>query len=332
MSGMANRPRRTYESGVLQPAASAASTGDRRRWWGFGAAGFAVFVLLLGSNLPTPLFPVYAKVYGLSPLGVTLLFATYTVLVIPALFVFGPLSDVKGRRELLIGAIVVAAVAAGLFAAARGIALLFAAQAVQAMALGALQGTAAPTLIEQDPTERRRRASTIASALTVSGAAAGPLLAGLLAQYAVLPQRLGYLVEVGLLAIALVLVAAALPSRRDRQPWQPRRPSVPAEIRRPFAVAGASAFVAWAVTGLFLALIPSYVIVVLGDDNLAPGGGIVALMLGSSAIVQLAGQRLESLRAQTLGLIVMIVGVAVLIAADIGRSLTSLVTLPCSRG
>lgn len=64
---------------------------------------------------------------------------------------FGPLSDVKGRRELLIAAIVVAGVAAGLFVAAQGVVVLFVAQAVQAMALGALQGTAAPTLVEHDP-------------------------------------------------------------------------------------------------------------------------------------------------------------------------------------
>src|SRR5581483_2625494 len=117
--------------------------------------------------------------YGLSPLGVTLLFATYTLLVIPALLIFGPLSDAKGRRELLTGAIVLAAVAAGLFAAATTLAVLFLAQAVQAMA--------APTLVEQDPSDRRRRASAVASGLTVGGAAAGPLLAGLLAQYAALP-------------------------------------------------------------------------------------------------------------------------------------------------
>jgi MFS family permease len=89
----------------------------------------------MGSNLVTPLFPVYAKVYRLSPLGVSLLFATYALLVIPALLSFGPLSDVKGRRELLTGAIILAAVAAGLFAVATVLAMLFVAQAVQAMAL-----------------------------------------------------------------------------------------------------------------------------------------------------------------------------------------------------
>lgn len=80
-----------------------------RGWASFWAAGFALFVLLLGSNLPTPLFPLYAKVYWLSPLGVTLLFAAYTLLVIPSILVFGPLSDAKSRREVLTVALLVAA-------------------------------------------------------------------------------------------------------------------------------------------------------------------------------------------------------------------------------
>jgi MFS family permease len=298
---------------------------NRARFVPFGAAGFALFVLLVGSNLPTPLFPVYAGVYGLTPLGVTLLFATYTLLVIPALLVFGPLSDAKGRRELLLGAIIVAAIAAGLFAAAHTIAVLFIAQAVQAMALGALQGTAAPTLIETDPTDKPRRASATASALTVAGAAAGPLLAGGLAQYAVLPERLTYLVEIALLGCALLAVLVFLPKRLHREAWRPRRPTVPAEIRRPFIVAGISAFVAWAVTGLFLSLIPSFVTTELGHHNLLLAGGVVALMLAPAAAVQIGGQRLESLRAQLIGLMVMVSGVVVLLLSDTGRSLTLLI-------
>jgi MFS family permease len=192
-----------------------------------------VFVVLVGSNLVTPLFPLYAEVYGLSPLGVSLLFATYALLIIPALLIFGPLSDVKGRRELLTGAIILAAIAAGLFAAAHALVVLFAAQAAQAMALGALQGTAAPTLIEQDPSEDRRRASAVASAMTVGGAVAGPLVAG--------------------------------------------------------------------------CLIPSFVTLTL-KGNLALAGGVVAFMLGCATIVQLAGYRLESPRAQTIGPTVMVPG------------------------
>jgi len=300
------------------------SRGRQGGWLPFAGAGGALFVLLIGSNLPTPLFPLYSKVYGLSPLVVALLFATYALLVIPALLVFGPLSDAKGRRELLIGAIIAAAVAAALFAAAHEVAVLFVAQAVQAMALGALQGTASPTLVEYDPTKQPRRASAIASGLTVAGAGVGPLLAGVLAQFAPLPQQLGYLIELGLLAAALVAVLTLIPAREDRQSWRPRRPTVPAEIRRPFVVAGISTFVAWAVTGLFLSLIPSFVTDVLKHDNLALAGVVVAILLGPAVAIQILASRLESLRAQTLGLVVMIVGVAVLLAANLASSLAAL--------
>jgi len=58
---------------------------------------------------------------------------------------------------------------------------------------------------------------------------------------------------------------------------------VPSEIRRSFIVAGVSTFVAWSVAGLFLSLIPSFVVVVLGRHNLAVAASVLALMLGVSA-------------------------------------------------
>ena len=113
-------------------------SGRQAGWRPFTAAALALFVLVLGSNLITPLFPLYTKTHDLTALVVTLLFSTYTLLIIPALLLFGPLSDAKGRRELLLGAIALAALAAGLFAVADALVVLFLAQAVQAMALGAL--------------------------------------------------------------------------------------------------------------------------------------------------------------------------------------------------
>jgi MFS family permease len=112
-----------------------------------------------------------------------------------------------------------------------------------------------------------------------------------------------------------------IPSRPDRLPWRPRRPTVPHAIRRPFAVAGISAFVAWSVTGLFLSLIPSFVIVVLDHDNLAVAGAVMALMLATSTVAQLLGHGFRSLPTQTLGLAVMILAVLGLIAAVIAKSL-----------
>jgi MFS family permease len=301
-----------------------------RGWTPFAAGVFAIVALLLGSNLPNPLFPLYAKTFGLSPLDITLVFATYTLLVIPALILLAPLSDAKGRRLLFSGSIVVAAVAAGLFAAATDAAWLYAAQAVQAFALGALQGTAAPALVESDPSENVRRSAAIASAATLAGAALGPLLAGLLAQYGPLSPRLPYLIEIALLLCALG-AARLLPEARERHRYRPRRPEIPREIRRRFGLASVSAFVGWAVTGLYLALIPSFVTTVLHHD-LASAGAVLALMLAASAITAAFSHRLPSLPTQLTGMVTMGLSVALLVGAAELRSLGILLVATVTAG
>jgi predicted MFS family arabinose efflux permease len=136
----------------------------------------------------------------------------------------------------------------------------------------------------------------------------------------VLPLRLVFLIEVGLLAAALVAVRLKLPARERRRRWRPRRPTVPEGMRRRFAVASTSASVAWAVAGLFLSLIPSFVTETLGGA-VAEAGALVAVMLGCGMVVQLTCYRLPSVRAQTLGLVVMMPALVALIVADQTRSL-----------
>jgi predicted MFS family arabinose efflux permease len=286
----------------------------RARRWPFIAVAFAIFVMLAGSNLPTPLYPAYQRTFGLSALMVTLVFATYAATVMPCLLVFGPLSDAIGRRRVLIAAVCLGLAATGLFAAARGLGWLFCAQIVEGAAMGALQGAAVAALIETDPRGDRDHASLVGSALTVGGAAVGPFLAGFVAQYAPWPRRLPYLIEAVLLVVAfLVLVTRFDTDEPRRHRWRPQRPSVPKSIRRTFALASGSAFLAWAVASLFLSLIPSYVIQLLHTLNLSLVGAVAGLMLACSALSQLLGRRAAVSSAQIVGLSLVAVSAAGLV-------------------
>lgn len=281
----------------------------------FAAVAYALAVMLAGSNLPTPLYPAYQKAFGLSPLVVTLVYSTYALTVMPCLLVFGPLSDAVGRRRTLIPAIVVAIVAAGAFAAATGVVLLFVAQVFEGVSMGAIQGTAVPALIEVEPSGDVDRASLVGSAATVGGAAVGPLLAGVLAQYVAWPRRAPFLVEIVLLGTALVLLMRLFPhDAGSGRRWRPRRPSVPAEIRRGFAAAASSAFLAWAVASLFLSLVPSYIVEAAHTRNAALIGAAAAAMLACSAVVQITGRRMSAVRSQALGLLFVTASAAGLIA------------------
>ena len=181
----------------------------------------AFFALLLGSNLPTPLYAVYRERFGFSSAVLTLVFATYMVVLVPTLLLCGQLSDRVGtkagdrrgpaRRWRR---------ASGLFAAATATAWLFAARAVQGLSVGMVTGAATAGLVELEPHGDRERAALYAVIVQGAGSSVGPLLAGTLAQWAPAPHVLCYLV-------ALVL---ALPGRR-RRPDDPRAQ----DGRRPLA-------------------------------------------------------------------------------------------------
>src|SRR3954454_9891512 len=117
----------------------------------FVTVGLALFVLLLDGNLATPLYAVYRERFGFSGTELTLIFAIYAIVLIPSLLVFGQLSDRIGRRRVLVCGLGIAIVGLALLALARSTAWLSLARAVQAVALGAVVGTAAAALVEAEP-------------------------------------------------------------------------------------------------------------------------------------------------------------------------------------
>lgn len=254
------------------------------RFWG---AAYTAALLLAGTNLPTPLYREYQRAFGLSPLGITLVFSAYVAILIPSLLIAGPLSDAIGRRRVLLPALGLAAAGAVLFALAAGTPWLFAARVVQGVALGAAAGPLTAVLVEVEPAGNRRRAAVVAAVASVGGIGAGPLLAGLLAQYGPDPRVTPFATDLALLVPA-ALVVATLPAMPQTSRWRPRRPRVPAAIRGVFATSGAASFLAFAVVGLFLTLVPSYVVTLTGSRNLALGGGVTALLLACSAVAQVA--------------------------------------------
>jgi MFS family permease len=286
---------------------------------------FAAFTALMASaNLPTTLYAVYADEFGFSSLVVTLVFATYAVVLAPSLLTFGQLSDRAGRRRVMAIGLGVSIVAMALFASAQGTAWLFAARAVQGVAVGAMSGTASAALVELEPDGDRARAAMVATLAQAGGSGLGALVGGVLAQYAADPLVLPFVVWSVVVAICIVAVLRLPePAVAASGRWSIRRPSVPAEIRRGFARASLSAGAVWAVGALFLSLVPSYAGELLDTDNLAVLGALGGVMLGASCVTQIVGQRraMSPARAQPLGLVVVMAGLVLLVLAFPAASL-----------
>ena len=60
---------------------------------------------MIGTTMPTPLYPIYREAFGFSQLMITIIFAAYAFGVIAALVITGRWSDQLGRRPLLFAAI-----------------------------------------------------------------------------------------------------------------------------------------------------------------------------------------------------------------------------------
>ena len=276
----------------------------------------ALFVLLVASNMPTPLYAVYRERFGFSSAVLTLIFAIYAVVLVPSLLIFGQLSDRVGRRRVIAAGMGVAMVGLALFALARGTAWLFAARAVQGLSVGAITGAATAGLVELEPSGDRHRAALLSVLAQAGGCAAGPLSAGLLAQWAPEPRVLCYLVALVVTGATAVAVLSIPESATAAGRWQIQRPSVPPAIRVGFARASLTGAAVWAVAAVFLSIAPSYVAKLLDTDDLALLGAVAATMLATSCATQmLTSGRATAARAQPAGLSLLAGGLVALVVA-----------------
>jgi len=285
-------------------------------------------VLMAGANIAAPLYAVYATRYGFSSFVLTAIFTVYAVVLVPTLLVFGRVSDRYGRRPVMLAGVLAGAAGLIVFAAARDTAWLFAARALQGLAVGIVSGAATAALVELDPERDGGRPALLAGLAQAVGVALGPLVAGPLAEWAPDPLRLSYLVF-----LAVTIVAAGLTLRlpepaatTGREPWRIQRPRVPAEIRADFARVSLTAAIVWASVALCLSIVPSYAADLLDTGNLALLGSLAAITLAASGATQVATQRRRPhlRRAQAAGLAVLAAGLVALTGAAALHSLAVL--------
>jgi hypothetical protein len=124
--------------------------------------------------------------------------------------------------------------------------------------------------------------------------------------------------------VALVPAAwavASLPKQVARTRWRPSRPQIPQAARSVFLVSGTANFLAFAVLGIFLALVPTYVATLAHSDNLVLGGGAVSIMIGCSVLAQVVAYTRHSPHAHMSGLSLLAVGLIGLAVAGAVSSL-----------
>src|SRR3954447_24947222 len=142
----------TKGSTMSAPATVANEKPSRRvtlsRRASFWAAAAFAFLAFASGAAASPLYRVYENEFRFSPTTLTVLFVVYIVVLLGTLLSFGSVSDYTGRRIVLLVGLALGAAGCGLFLVAHGVGLLFAARALQGVAVGLISGAASAALFD----------------------------------------------------------------------------------------------------------------------------------------------------------------------------------------
>ncbi|HEX3906455.1 MAG TPA: MFS transporter [Mycobacteriales bacterium] len=270
----------------------------RHHSFGFWAATVAFLVNMGFSAVPTPLYVLYQRRDHFSTLMVTVVYAVYAVGVIASLFLGGHISDWAGRKRVFVPALLVNVLSAVIFVLAPSLPGLLVARVISGVSVGLTTATATAYLHELHAGSRARggsgsarRGQIVATAANLGGIGVGPLIAGLLAQYAPQPLRLSYYVFGIALIILAVLVAVSPETTTRMNPmpaWRPQRIAVPAHTRRLFFAATAAGVASFAVFGVFNSLAPSFLAGTLHQQSHAVAGAVAFVAFAGGALAQIA--------------------------------------------
>jgi MFS family permease len=293
-------------------------------------AATVLAALFIGATLPTPLYPIYRRDFGFSEIMLTLIFAVYVVGNLAALFLVGRLSDQAGRRKVMLLAIGTGMASTIAFVVANSVAWLFIARVLTGFASGVGAGTATAWIAELHPRASKAAATRIACTANFIGIAIGPLLAGLLAQYAPLPLRLAWFVNLAVLAaIALptLAIAETVPETVDRVSDLSLRPrlGVPADIRLQFLSPAVTAFAIFAVMGFYAALIPNMLAEALHLGAPAIAGAIVFALFAVATLTTVLTGEMTSRSTMLSGLVLLFPSLLLLVLAERTESMLTLV-------
>jgi predicted MFS family arabinose efflux permease len=257
----------------------------------FLGAAFAFSVTMIGTTMPTPLYPIYQDRFGFSDLMITIIFAAYAGGVITALILTGRWSDQIGRRPMLLAGLVLSLLSDLVFWQANGLGMILTGRVLSGLSAGIFTGTATVAVLELAPPHWRDKATFFATAANMGGLGLGPILAGALSQYLPWPLHLTFVVHSAMAVLAMGCIWAA--PETVNKPAKPRlsvqRLSVPPAVRGVFIPAAIAGFAGFAMCGFFTSIAPAMMGKVLGYDHRL----LIGAVAGSIFLASTVGQFLQ---------------------------------------
>ena len=273
----------------------------QRHWSPVVWIGYAMCVGVMGTALASPLYPLYSEAWGLRPSDITRLFVAYMAGALASLLFLGQLTQRLGFLPILRAGLALMTAGVLLSALAWNAPVFMVARIMIGLASGMITTSASIGMVQSRPGHDPRRTAALTSVAITLGFGLGPLVGGLVAQWAPWPLVTAYAptAAMGLLAVyALHRLPSPPPPDPQEAPlpaatwrgmaaqWMPRLTAPPRERRRQFWLAGMGAFSAFGMFSLYSSLAPSFMRVIVPWHGPAMSGASIAAILFLSSLFQ----------------------------------------------
>jgi EmrB/QacA subfamily drug resistance transporter len=184
-------------------------------WSAFGVLSIAVFLAILDLFIVNIAFPAIRRSFPSASLSdLSWILSAYAIVFAAVLVPAGKLGDIVGRKRVFLAGLLLFLAGSALCAAAPSVGILIGARVLQAVGGAALTPTSLGLMLPLFPSRMHAVVIGLWAAMAGIGAAAGPVLGGLLVEAS---WRWIFLINLPLGLFAAVRTAQIIPEIRDRE-------------------------------------------------------------------------------------------------------------------
>jgi MFS family permease len=287
------------------------------------AAALALIIMTSNSTATSAVFVAYRTHWGLTPADIGLAFAVYVGTLIPVLLLFGGVSERYGRRNVIIGGMLLMVAGTGILLFAHGLPPLIIARLFQGA--GAALGVGAISATFTESFKGRIAPGQALAVATAIALAFGPVITAIAydmgggPNYSYIPILVLGIAAFGLMPFfpGRVRVAAAASAPEPvLDAWT---------VWRGLRVAMPIVFIGWAANSLYLSLVPSYIAeAVHASDPLIGAGAFLATQL-ATVVASVAFGNVSAKRNGVAGSMIAVAALALLVVGTNAHNWTVIV-------
>lgn len=260
-----------------------------------------MIVGVMSTALITPLYGLYKDLWQLLPSDVSLIYAIYMGGALCGLLCMGRLPDQLGFKPVLFLGVILALIGTVMSVLAWDMVSLCVGRFIVGLGSSALTTSSTIGLKTLAPKRFETQIALITSLLIVSGFALGPLVGGIIGQWAPNPLVMTYLPTILLCSIAIFvfiklpwpsIILPANPKPLKMDSLIPKLTLTEKPFVKTFAITCSLAFLAFSAFGLYASLAPLFLEKLIPWHGPIVSGGALAVILFGSACIQLSIGRL----------------------------------------